>query len=507
MQRSIAVILMLCGANSAFAQLVEVIYCNLPGQPSNQVPGLEFAQFRSGLTNQFERPYRSPDGRRWILTARVGNIAAEQDQVIIIGSGVTGTTVVQKGLTPIDGDRVIDIAGIDPRVGVTDSGTFVFAANLTGNEADDQVIVRGESESLTIVAREGQSLDQIIPGARIGAFLDSPTIDNETHSVAFRAVQIQGVPVSQSTALLVNNVSSIAIQTGLSIPQPGANPWTTFFAHSMFCDDTCARWLAVGQISNPANSNDVVAISGNVVVREGQPVSPSFSSPVSGVGLFGKMISNGSWFIRGTNIDGVDWILHDNSVIARTGDLVPRGFANERYSDVRYSPTWFHMAGNYHGDFIVGGTTNFPDAQRDAVIVWNNQFVMLRKGDPVDLDGNGVDDDDTFVDRFNDEDGFLTEDGYFYFTCDVRKGPSQPVGQIFGRIPLRIPGRRGDMNCDNLINNFDIDAFILAITDPIEYEVQYPDCYRQNGDVNGDGRVDNFDIGPFVTCLQNSGCE
>lgn len=59
----------------------------------------------------------------------------------------------------------------------------------------------------------------------------------------------------------------------------------------------------------------------------------------------------------------------------------------------------------------------------------------------------------------------------------------------------------GDMNCDGEVNNFDIDAFVLALTDPAAYAIAYPDCDPMNGDVNGDGRLDNFDIDPFVDLL------
>lgn len=63
----------------------------------------------------------------------------------------------------------------------------------------------------------------------------------------------------------------------------------------------------------------------------------------------------------------------------------------------------------------------------------------------------------------------------------------------------------GDMNCDGTVNNFDIDPFVLALTDADAYALQFPDCDASNGDVNGDGVLNNFDIDPFVACL-TSGC-
>ncbi|MBL8881002.1 MAG: hypothetical protein JNG88_17950 [Phycisphaerales bacterium] len=63
-----------------------------------------------------------------------------------------------------------------------------------------------------------------------------------------------------------------------------------------------------------------------------------------------------------------------------------------------------------------------------------------------------------------------------------------------------------DMNCDGAVNNFDIDAFVLALTDPAAYDAQFPDCDAAAGDVNGDGLLNNFDIDPFVVCLTNGQC-
>ena len=59
----------------------------------------------------------------------------------------------------------------------------------------------------------------------------------------------------------------------------------------------------------------------------------------------------------------------------------------------------------------------------------------------------------------------------------------------------------GDLNCDGVVNNFDIDPFVLALTDPAGYAQKFPNCDRLLADCNGDGVVDNFDIDPFVKLL------
>ncbi|MGD8454130.1 MAG: right-handed parallel beta-helix repeat-containing protein [Phycisphaerae bacterium] len=69
-----------------------------------------------------------------------------------------------------------------------------------------------------------------------------------------------------------------------------------------------------------------------------------------------------------------------------------------------------------------------------------------------------------------------------------------------GADEARSPGP-GDLNCDGLVNNFDIRAFILAVTDSDLYAEQYPGCDMMLGDLTGDGLVNNFDIRPFIRLL------
>jgi hypothetical protein len=59
----------------------------------------------------------------------------------------------------------------------------------------------------------------------------------------------------------------------------------------------------------------------------------------------------------------------------------------------------------------------------------------------------------------------------------------------------------GDVNCDGLVNNGDIDAFVLALTDAPAYAATYPGCDILAADVNGDGLVNNGDIDAFVALL------
>ncbi|MGE0482355.1 MAG: PQQ-binding-like beta-propeller repeat protein [Phycisphaerae bacterium] len=59
----------------------------------------------------------------------------------------------------------------------------------------------------------------------------------------------------------------------------------------------------------------------------------------------------------------------------------------------------------------------------------------------------------------------------------------------------------GDLNCDGAVNNFDIDPFVLAVTDAAAYGAAFPNCNVELADLNCDGAVNNFDIDPFVAVL------
>lgn len=61
---------------------------------------------------------------------------------------------------------------------------------------------------------------------------------------------------------------------------------------------------------------------------------------------------------------------------------------------------------------------------------------------------------------------------------------------------------RGDADTDGVVNNFDIDAFVLAIVDAGAYMAQFGTAgFICRNDANGDGSVNNFDIDAFVACI------
>ena len=61
---------------------------------------------------------------------------------------------------------------------------------------------------------------------------------------------------------------------------------------------------------------------------------------------------------------------------------------------------------------------------------------------------------------------------------------------------------KADANCDGAVNAFDIDPFVLALTDLVAWAAAYPACdFLCTCDMNDDGAVNAFDIDPFVAAL------
>ncbi len=59
----------------------------------------------------------------------------------------------------------------------------------------------------------------------------------------------------------------------------------------------------------------------------------------------------------------------------------------------------------------------------------------------------------------------------------------------------------GDLNCDGVVGVGDINPFLVALTGPEIYAIQFPDCDIRTGDCNGDGRVSVGDINCFVALV------
>ena len=418
----------------AWAALPTVLYSTIQSSPTSDVPGLAGAKFSS-----FDRPFRSMNGMHWIISADT-DLATTEDEIIITGQGMTGNVVVREGLQAPWAPTGELVGLIDTPLGINDSGHFVFATNLggTAGTTNDEQIVSWNG-AFNGVFIEGNDVPGF-PGEVFGTSIDTASITNDGR-IAARAPSTVGTLGSDFDDFLVFNTGTLA-QEGTTVPGPQTvETWDNFDINDFYVSADGNNWLAQGDMTGSTSSDNILAYNNQIVIQEGMNLA-GFSSPVETI-VESSMTPNGDWFARGDNVDQQDWVMHNGNLLASTDSPVPGGLPDELFSDTVYSATFFEMTSNGVGDFVYGGTTSNPDPDYDAVLVLNNTSVLLRQGDPVDLDGNGLFDDNAYLDVFNNDDMFLTDDGYLYFTADLRDGLGADIGQAFIRIMIPEPGSLG----------------------------------------------------------------
>ncbi len=92
------------------------------------------------------------------------------------------------------------------------------------------------------------------------------------------------------------------------------------------------------------------------------------------------------------------------------------------------------------------------------------------------------------------------DDCRVYYETLLLEGEVDNPAQLIALRPLTV----GDLNCDGVVSVGDINAFVLALTDPDEYDSRYPACSRLNGDCSGDQQLSVADINCFVGLVTGS---
>jgi MYXO-CTERM domain-containing protein len=212
-----------------------------------------------------------------------------------------------------------------------------------------------------------------------------------------------------------------------------------------------AHHIWAGDLNGPTTTDGIIVVDGNVVVQEGAPL-PGGQFPGFNVGIppagdkISQMSPNGShWAHRVPMNDGVgaaaqtDVVLRNGTIVAQTNTAIS-GSSPDLWDDTNFGATFFMNAVNNNGDMVIGGLIN-ADASKDAVLVYygaaGNSFLLASEGDAVDLDGNGLFDDNAFIDIFGNDDGVLTTDGHFYFVAALQDQNNVSIGNAF--LTLTVP--------------------------------------------------------------------
>jgi hypothetical protein len=436
----------------------QVIFSSYATSPTSQVPGGGGLQFKAG-TAVFERPFGSPDGTRWALTALNNSGVAATDQMLITGTGLTasGAQMVVREGNAVPFEPASTWGLIDNALGINNAGQIAFTADVQPATTLDQVLVRVTGGTFEQVTRDGQPAVGI-SGVNYGATFDSVHILGNG-DVRFRSTLNPTTSGGQAVTNLTNGTTgSVLVQATQTVPtgQTGGTvaPVSTVLADGFASDTAGANTLYRATLNTSTTNgfpfvptaNDVVLVrNGAVVAQEGVVLPGSgFASPVLNVaGTSGQLkvsATGGHYVAQGSNADATDWVIRNGAVVAQTdAPIFPGSPLN--WDDAAFAATFFLSAVNNNGDYVVGGLTNNPDATRDAVLVLNGTRVLVQENDFVafDVDGNGTVDagEGKFIRIFNNDDAFLTAT-HLYLTVDLADtvGATASTGQAFLVVPL-----------------------------------------------------------------------
>ncbi len=440
-----------------FPPVETIFYTNLSSiGGSSDVPGLggvKFKELAGGSSNAFYRPARSPDGR-YVAFVGLTNQADSVNDVIVLGDNGSFSVAAQQGVTQVVPGEFLGSLILDQQVALNNSGHLAFANTTSASSAWNEIVAKWDGASWVIAARE----DDIVPAfAAEGYNYESPMDAanlNGNGNVAFRLNDLGGAPSGEDEVLIGTDGNTVFAREGVDTPSGqaggGTAAWENFDAYDRFWTDALGLdWLAQGDLTGSTTGDDVLVVNGEVVLQEGQGipgVGGTIPEPEAFAGIvFSRMASNGDWFSRGTTSQSdQDWLVQGRgatfAVLAKHGDEIFGG-AGEHWSDLEgWGRTFLSVASNNQGDYIICGRTDSLDTHANTVAVLNGTTVVLREGDPIDLDGNGSFDDDIWVRFFEESDAVLTDDGDFYvhvsYTDDSGTGTS---GDLIGKAFLRLP--------------------------------------------------------------------
>lgn len=466
----------ICAGVPAFgAGNVTVIYSKKAGHPTANIPGtLDLDGLPAASDWRAIEDFSvSPDGRRWVVKGRT-QLGADLENVLVRGSGANGTMFAQEGqpFLGASAGELYDFFDTPSPVSFDTLGNMVFSARAKGgvttddekvifvNTADVHSLILQQSDpALGLVDVPANPTGDELFGNSIGSVqaLETPEL------VSFVNTPITNMHSSRYPAMFRGNTAFR--QSGVSLI--AGEVWDDFGLSDAGGTPDAAHWYAEGDTENPNTAIDkILAVDDAVVIREGSPVAGAGTPVVADIFQSG-MVSNGAWVSRGDDPLDDDWAVKDGALIAKTGDPITTG------SSENWGAAFGSIACNRLGDWVLTGPTSSLDPATDTVLVLNGTHVVLREGDPVDLDNNGLFDDDAFIGRGNNtlsaiaaNDLFITDTRNIYVIVQLRNSSGGDLNSnpVFGTPDafLRISFCPGDVTRDNTVDLNDLTNLLSA---------------------------------------------
>ncbi len=473
----------------------------------------------------------SPDGSRFLLRGSTSQPTAESDSYLLLGSGMTGTVVLQEG-RPFPGAvnaELVDFFSSSVCYPFNAANDWAFALRAKGGVASMfQKIIRVSSAGTGVLRFQMGDLYTGTTDNPVGN-AGNETIGNSASTITLQNNGVIGwvdpnpgnlsstrYPVSAYDAVrfLQSNADTVTRLDGSgpiglsSISSTGtiSNFWTSNDGTRVVVRGKADVDGNLSSLSDP----DCVVVDGRIVAQAAQPLPGDPSITVLALNQT-SVAANNDWYIRGTMTGGA-WAVKNGAVIAKTGDAIG--------GDTWGTATFFTIGGTSNGDYYLAGKTSNADTARDDVIAVNGQ-VVLREGDAVsvDLDNDGIP-DTAYIGRSNitlsafgaNNSAGLAPDGTLYVIANLRTAADggsdvAPAGVPYALLrvsPDTTPVcGTADFDGDGDIGtDADIEAFFACLGGNC-----CATCFPGGADFNGDGDVGtDADIEAFFRVLAGGNC-
>lgn len=436
---------------------IELVFTTVQSSPASDVPnggGLKFKFDSNSSTQKFRRPLVAPHTDVVGLWSNLETGGTLDDDVFMLKDPNGDWSIAaREGVTGVSSCELLNSMILNSVISVNDFGQFAIANDTSAVSSSDETVIVYDGSQFVVVARENTPIPALGPGVLYGTTLDSPAIDNLGRA-AFRVASIgtASLPAAQNSLLLADDGSRILAWKGVTVPTGqaggGVQPWEAFDADTLYLDCIGANWLVLGDLTGATTSDDILAVNNQVVLQQGQGVIgltgtlPEQSTTAGVISAF--MLGNGEWYARGTtSVTDQDFVIKGSgtsyTVIAKHSAEIYPG-AGETWSDADgWSPTFFAVAANSRGDYVITGRTNNTDLSRNLVFVLNGTTELFRENDPVDLDQNNIFDDDAFVSNLDSglvDSTSLSDSGEFLASINLRNGAGAFIGKALVKFSI-----------------------------------------------------------------------
>ena len=465
------------------------LYSTVASSNSSLVPGSTTRRYTA-----IQRPTSNPNGNYLGFNSLSSDGSSAQGYTFgTYGSPVSFTFPLMVGGTWPLNTSLLATGGNRGAMGVNDSGVFALTGgqNAGGATTDEHVLTYTlSSNTFTLIAQEGQNEPNI--GGIYSSAITAPHILADG-TVCFMAG-------GQNTTLIGALMKGTTVLAKRTETIPAGQLTVTPQTIQRFTNDQFRvgaydpSYLYQCWLGTDTTTRTSVIVDGTVVAQQGFALPGSVITtavdvlPTSNAVSMSSMSSrNRHYAFRGSFAGGQDFAVY--GTVGGSKSFVYEGDPIAQDS----SELWTVIDGtgvNSYNEKVITGSTDNPDAALGNVIVFNNGYyskVVLRRGDGVDLNGNGLADDGYSFYRLNNDNWTFCDNNRLFIAGELRAtGATSSVGSL---LVLDLP-ITGDVDGSDEVDAVDIDQVIAAFgsTTPGIPE-----------DVDGSIEVDAVDIDIVIT--------